>query len=885
MSSKEKEKSRRSSRPTSLATSKAAPKPAAKAPAKAESAAKAAPTPKAAPAPKLAGGKAKTAAPAKEVKAEPKKVSRKSAPAPSQEAPKTVAQEAAPARAPRGLSAAKALHSAVEEFYYKKSGRQLKYEPTEKIPVIEVPNFPSLGRLTALRFIEWVLENPDGVVSLPTGKTPEYFIKWTQHFLSGWDEPSVQKELAEVGLAGKPRPSFERLKFVQIDEFYPIDPAQQNSFYYYVNKHYIKRFGIDPKNALLINTAKIGVNKSSDLDEVFPDGKVDLMLRHREPKTPMEKRQLDIIRAADEFCSDYEAKIREMGGIGFFLGGIGPDGHIGFNVKGSDLQSPTRLTYTNYETEAAAAGDLGGIEISRNKPVITIGLGTISFKKDAVVIIFAAGEAKSKTIADAITSPKSVLYPASILQDMPNARFYLTYGATIKLEDRLVEDIQNTTKLSVEEIDKRVINCALANKKRLAHLNDRDAERDALATAVINKTGKSLAELARDTERRLKERIEKGITPKVNETILHTGPHHDDISLAYMPYVMHLVRIASTKNYFSVLTSGFTAVTNNFLCELFEQLRDYLDQGYFEADIDRNVFNLNNMQARREEVFRFLDGIASFDEEMQRFAQARRTLYNMIAVYEDEDINNLKARLTENIHYLKTTYPGKKDVRIIQLLKGMQREFEEELIWGYVGTGPEDVFHMRLGFYTGDIFTKAPTADRDVTPVLKMYEELKPTIVSLAFDPEGTGPDTHYKVLQVLHEALIQYRDKTGNEPVVWGYRNVWHRFHPADANLYVPATLNTMSVMHHSFINCFGSQKNASFPSFEFDGPFSLQAQKMMVDQFQMLRTLLGHEFFEQNESPRLRAARGFIFIKEMPLSVFSGQARALAEVTEAAQ
>lgn len=883
MAPKTKEKSRRSSRPTSLSTAKSTPATASKAKAKAPVAAE--PKSPAKPAAAKAAPAAKPAAAAKKVSA-----TRKPAPRKAKSASATPAAVVAPPKvvsAPKSKSAnaaGVALSSAVEQNYFLRSGRKLKYEPAERVPIIEVGNFPSLGRLTALRFIEWVLENPNGVVSLPTGKTPEYFIKWTQHFLSGWNEKSVQAELAEVGLAGKPMPNFENLRFVQIDEFYPIDPAQQNSFYYYVNKQYLKRFGIKPENALLMNTAKMGVTKSSDLEEIFPDGKVDLMLRHREPKTPLEARQLKTIQAVDEFCSEYEQKIRDMGGIGFFLGGIGPDGHIGFNVRGSDLASPTRLTYTNYETEAAAAGDLGGIEISRNKPVITIGLGTMSFKKDAVVIIFAAGEAKSKIIADAITSPKSVMYPASILQDLPNARFYLTHGATIKLQDRLLEDIQNHPKLSDAEVDKRVINCALAKNKRLSVLVEKDAEGDPLVQAVISKTGKSLSELAKATERRLKERIEKGLTPKTNETILHTGPHHDDISLAYMPYVMHLVRIASTKNYFSVLTSGFTAVTNKFLCGLFEQLKGYLDAGLFEADIERNVFNANNMQARREEVFRFLDGIASFDEETQNLAQARRTLYNLIAVYEDEDINNLKARLTENIHYLNSTYPGKKDVKIIQLLKGMQREFEEELIWGYVGTGPEDVFHGRLGFYTGDIFTKAPTADRDVAPVLKMYEDLKPTIVSLAFDPEGTGPDTHYKVLQVLHEALIQYREKTGKEPVVWGYRNVWHKFHPADANLYVPATLNTMSVMHHSFINCFGSQKNASFPSFEFDGPFSIQAQKMMVEQFQMLRTLLGFEFFEQNESPRLRAARGFIFIKEMPLAEFSGQARALAEVTEAA-
>ena len=37
---------------------------------------------------------------------------------------------------------------------------------------------------------------------------------------------------------------------------------------------------------------------------------------------------------------------------------------------------------TNYETQAAAAGDLGGIEVSRQRLVITIGLGTITCNPD-----------------------------------------------------------------------------------------------------------------------------------------------------------------------------------------------------------------------------------------------------------------------------------------------------------------------------------------------------------------------------------------------------------------------------------------------------------------------------------------------------------------------
>ena len=62
-------------------------------------------------------------------------------------------------------------------------------------------------------------------------------------------------------------------------------------------------------------------------------------------------------RAIDSLAME---KIRDLGGIGFFLGGIGPDGHIAFNTRGSDHYTTTRLTSTNFETQAQAAGDLGG---------------------------------------------------------------------------------------------------------------------------------------------------------------------------------------------------------------------------------------------------------------------------------------------------------------------------------------------------------------------------------------------------------------------------------------------------------------------------------------------------------------------------------------------
>ncbi|NWF89718.1 MAG: glucosamine-6-phosphate deaminase, partial [Ignavibacteriaceae bacterium] len=171
--------------------------------------------------------------------------------------------------------------SAVEKYYLEKSNRKLIYPPTEKIGIIQVDNFPELGKLTALRFIEWVQQNPEGVISLPTGKTPEHFIKWVYHILKNWDKKEIHDELKTVGINNSSKPKMDKLRFVQIDEFYPIDVAQHNSFYYYIQKFYFKNLGLDPKKALFMNINKIGTAEDLPLEVIFPENIVDLSLRVR----------------------------------------------------------------------------------------------------------------------------------------------------------------------------------------------------------------------------------------------------------------------------------------------------------------------------------------------------------------------------------------------------------------------------------------------------------------------------------------------------------------------------------------------------------------------------------------------------------------------------
>eukprot|EP00971_Amphidinium_carterae_P226341 4489901-Amphidinium_carterae.1 len=346
--------------------------------------------------------------------------------------------------------------SGVERHLLEASQFDAQYKPLEKIRAIVVENFPALGKAAAFRFIEWAQNNPEGVCSLPTGKTPEYFIKWVRKILDQWSTPEMQQEVKRHGLQAT-YPSLSGLTFVQIDEFYPISPQQHNSFYHYVTEFYIKGFGLDPNKAVLIDCSTIGVASparygptgepedhiiAEKLEDIWPDGHVDLTLRDREPATRLERVQQLALRRVDQWCAGYEARIRALGGIGFFMGGIGPDGHIAFNCQGCDHFSTTRLCQLNYASQAAAAGDLGGIEAVRKRKVITIGLGTITFNPKCVALVCAAGEAKAKVVRDAVQESQHVNYPATALHKLPNACFFLTSGASKLLNERQLIQLQ-----------------------------------------------------------------------------------------------------------------------------------------------------------------------------------------------------------------------------------------------------------------------------------------------------------------------------------------------------------------------------------------------------------------------------------------------------------
>ena len=187
--------------------------------------------------------------------------------------------------------------------------------------------------------------------------------------------------------------SFQNVISFNLDEYYPMQKSNVQSYDYFMREHLFNHVDILPEH---IN---------------IPDGMVS---------------DEDLYQS----CVDYEMKIKSVGGIDFQLLGIGRTGHIGFNEPGSHLNSGTRNIKLDNITRVDAAPAFLGIDNVPTK-AITMGIGTVSTAKRIVLLAWGANKADilKKTIEGDITSH----VPATYLQNHNNTTFVLDEGASEEL--------------------------------------------------------------------------------------------------------------------------------------------------------------------------------------------------------------------------------------------------------------------------------------------------------------------------------------------------------------------------------------------------------------------------------------------------------------------
>ena len=436
--------------------------------------------------------------------------------------------------------------------------------------------------------------------------------------------------------------------------------------------------------------------------------------------------------------------------------------------------------------------------------------------------------------------------------------------------------------------------CKILN--RYAHkLTLEDLKNDPRCAMIPDLSLEVVQQVIQDVEAKLW----RGVKPFENEVIYHTGPHHDDIMLGIMPFINRQLRSPYNQVHFAIMTSGYHSVTDKFLLEALVDTLDYLHQGRIQMVRYPDFFEKGYRFKQVKDIHHYLDNVARKNPDEMRRGFCHRILRDAVGLWHLKSVEELEVRFETEIDALRKGLPNSQE---IQQLKGQIREFEEELVWAYTGTALDHIHHLRLGLYEEkktevpepvegptpkeSVYVEpalrqaqglwSPNHDRDVAPILEQLRALKPTVITVAMDSVGLGPNTHYKVMRSIAEAIRLWSEETDLRRLkIFGYRNVWSTYHPAEANVYVPVSLNALAVFEKAFKDSYLTQVKAEFPNPDFDGPFSELAESIWVKQYKDIQLILGKDFFYENPHPLVRATHGLLFLKQMNVEEFLAEVR----------
>ncbi len=213
------------------------------------------------------------------------------------------------------------------------------------------------------------------VLGLPTGSTPL----------------GMYKELIELYKDGII--SFENVVTFNMDEYVGIPQDHEQSYYTFMWENFFNHIDIKKENVNILN------GNAEDLDAE---------------------------------CADYEKRIKAVGGIDIFLGGIGPDGHIAFNEPGSSLQSRTRRKTLTADTIIANSRFFDNNIDLVPKTAVTVGVGTILDAKEVVILV--NGHGKARALRHGVEEPINHMWTISALQNHEKGIIVCDYDACAELK-------------------------------------------------------------------------------------------------------------------------------------------------------------------------------------------------------------------------------------------------------------------------------------------------------------------------------------------------------------------------------------------------------------------------------------------------------------------
>ena len=221
--------------------------------------------------------------------------------------------------------------------------------------VIVCKNYEEMSAAAAEIVADVMKAKPDCVLGLATGSTPV----------------GMYKQLIGKNQSGEI--DFSKVTTVNLDEYYPISPENDQSYRYFMNQNLFDHVNVDKTRTFV------------------PDGQAP-----------------DPVAA----CEAYEETVAAVGPADIQVLGIGQNGHIGFNEPADALEVRTHVTGLTESTIKANARFFAS-EADVPTRALTMGIGTILNARK--IIILANGAAKHEAVAKMLEGKLDTSCPASML--------------------------------------------------------------------------------------------------------------------------------------------------------------------------------------------------------------------------------------------------------------------------------------------------------------------------------------------------------------------------------------------------------------------------------------------------------------------------------------
>lgn len=235
--------------------------------------------------------------------------------------------------------------------------------------IVRAIDYQDMSRKAANIISAQMIMKPDCVLGLATGSTPigiyAQLVEWYQ----------------------KGDLDFSTVTTVNLDEYKGLDKNNDQSYYYFMNKHLFSKVNIDKNRTFL------------------PDG--------TEPDS-------------DKACQEYNRVIAETGGVDLQLLGLGHNGHIGFNEPGTVFQAKTHCVDLAESTIKANQRFFPSIE-DVPRQAYTMGIQTIMQATGILIVV--SGEDKAGIVKEAFWGAITPQVPASVLQLHPNVTIVVDEAA------------------------------------------------------------------------------------------------------------------------------------------------------------------------------------------------------------------------------------------------------------------------------------------------------------------------------------------------------------------------------------------------------------------------------------------------------------------------